>query len=419
MPHMTIFFLSLSLILSAAGLFLRWLNLRHLQLHGAEVPRGFETHLDADILRKTSAYTVAQNRVGLLESILDNVILLLFLFCGGLEAYDRLITPLSDSFIVKGLVFFLPLYLVQTILDIPFSLYRNFSLEARFGFNTMSPRLWLTDLLKSTALGAMLTALLLSGAFALITFSPAAWWLWVWAFFAVVSLFLMYLSPYLIEPLFYKFEPVKTEGLEEDISDLMNKAGLEVSKVLQVDASRRSRHSNAYFTGIGKVKRIVLFDTLLQKLDRREVLAVLAHEAGHWKKHHLLKRLFMAQAEALIACYAAFRLLDWGGLHSLLGMEQVSFPAQLVILGFLFSLVSTLSAPFGNWLSRRDEREADSFAVRLSGMPEDLATSLVKMSRDNLSNLHPHPLYAALYYSHPPMAERVATLLNEAEKCRA
>lgn len=413
---MTILFLSLSIIVSAAAFFLTWLNLRHLELHGDEVPRGFGDHLDADTLRKASAYTVAQNRVGLVESALDTAILLLFLFCGGLEAYDRIISPLSDSFIVKGLLFFLPLYFAQTILAIPFSLYRNFSLESRFGFNTMTPGLWLTDLLKSTAIGATLVALLLTGAFALIQFSPAAWWLWVWAFFAAVSLFLMYLSPYLIEPLFYKFEPVRIEGLEEEIRRVMGKAGLEVRRVLQVDASRRSRHSNAYFTGIGKVKRIVLFDTLLQQLDHGEVLAVLAHEAGHWKKRHLLKRLLMAEAEALVACYAAFRLLEWGGLHTLLGMGEVSFPAQLVILGFLVSLVSTIMTPVGSWLSRRHEREADGFATELTGMPGALASSLVKMSRDNLSNLHPHPLYAAIYYSHPPMAERVADLLDQAKR---
>jgi STE24 endopeptidase len=413
---MTILFLSLYILLSAASFFLSWLNLRHLELHGEEVPRGFQDHLDADSLRKSSAYTVALNRVGLVESILDTFILLAFLFCGGLEVYDRMIAPLSDSFIIKGLLFFIPLYFAQSILDIPFSLYRHFSLENRFGFNTMTPDLWLADFLKSTALGATLVALLLTGAFAIIQLSPTSWWLWVWSFFAVVSLFLMYLSPCLIEPLFYKFEPIRAEGLEEDIRRTMNKAGLEVSRVLQVDASRRSRHSNAYFTGIGKVKRIVLFDTLLQLLDRTEVLAVLAHEAGHWKKRHLLKRLVMAEAEALVACYAAFRLLEWGNLHTLLGMGEVSFPAQLVILGFLFSLVTTIMTPVGNWLSRRHEREADGFATELTGMPEALATSLVKMSRDNLSNLHPHPLYAAIHYSHPPIAERVQSLLEKAKK---
>lgn len=413
---MTILLLFLYIILSVAAFFLSWLNLRHLELHGDEVPRGFEDHLDVDTLRKSSAYTVAQNRVGLVESVLDAAILVLFLFCGGMEAYDRLIAPLTDSFIIKGLLFFLSLYFVQALIDIPFSLYRNFSLENRFGFNTMTPGLWLSDLLKSTAIGGTLVALLLTGAFVIIKLSPAAWWLWVWAFFAIVSLFLMYLSPYLIEPLFYKFEPIRAEGMEDDIRRVMSKAGLEVSRVLQVDASRRSRHSNAYFTGIGKVKRIVLFDTLLQQLDRPEIMAVLAHEAGHWKKRHLLKRLVMAEAEALVACYAAFRLLEWGGLHSLLGMGEVSFPAQLVILGFLFSLVSTLMTPVGSLLSRRYEREADCFATELTGMPEALASSLVKMSRDNLSNLHPHPLYAAIYYSHPPMAERVRELLDKAGK---
>jgi len=413
---MTTLFLSLYILISAAAFFLTWLNLRHLERHGDHVPFGFEDHLDRDTLRKASAYTVAQNRVGLAESILDALILVFLLFGGGLEIYDRVVAPLSNSFIVKGLFFFIPLYLAQAILDIPFSLYRNFSLEQRFGFNTMTPKLWLTDLIKSTALGTTLFALLLTGAYALITFSPEHWWIWVWAFFTAVSLFLMYVSPYVIEPLFHKFEPITTEGLEGDIRDLMKRAGLEVSRVQQVDASKRSRHSNAYFTGIGRVKRIVLFDTLLKQLEHREILAVLAHEAGHWKKRHLLKRLIIAEAEALFACYAAYLLLNWGVLPSLLGMADVSFSAQLVILGFLFSLVSTLMTPVGSWLSRRHEQEADRFASELTGMPEALATSLVKMSRDNLANLHPHPLYAAIYYSHPPMAQRVASLLNRVGK---
>jgi STE24 endopeptidase len=411
---MTIMLLTAYLMLSAAGFTLSWINLRHLKRHGTEIPFGFEGFIDAATLCKTSTYTLEQNRIGLIESAVDSFILVLFLFAGGLYYYDRWILSVADSLIPCGILFFLPLLLFQTVLDIPFSLYRNFYLERRYGFNTMTPRLWLTDLIKSTILGIVLTSLVLAGALTLVRFSPQLWWLWVWCFFAVVSLLLMYLSPYVIEPLFYKFEPVRGEGMEEEIRSLMDRAGLKVSRVLQMDASRRSRHSNAYFTGIGRVKRIVLFDTLLEKLDQHEILAVLAHEAGHWKKRHLLKRLLFAELQALAACYATFLLLKWDGLPSLLGMETASFPAQLVIAGFLFSLIAALFTPLGSWLSRRHEWEADRFAVRLCGMPGALASALVKMSRDNLSNLHPAPIYAAFYYSHPPMAERVAKLLAQA-----
>jgi STE24 endopeptidase len=183
---------------------------------------------------------------------------------------------------------------------------------------------------------------------------------------------------------------------------------------MQVDASRRSRHSNAYFTGIGRVKRIVLYDTLLEQMDNREVLAVLAHEAGHWKKRHILKRLVWAEVGSLVACFVAFHLLQWPELPALVGLEGASFPARLVILGFLGSLISFPITPLRSWLSRRHEWEADRFATELSGMPDALASALIKLTRENLSNLHPHPLFAAVYYSHPPMVERVKRLLQTA-----
>jgi STE24 endopeptidase len=222
----------------------------------------------------------------------------------------------------------------------------------------------------------------------------------------------MYISPYVIEPLFFKFKPVSKEGLEDDIRALLGKAGLEISRIMEVDASRRSRHSNAYFTGIGRVKRIVLYDTLLEQMDNREVLAILAHEAGHWKKHHIVKRLVFAEAGSLAALFVAFQLLRWNGLPGLIGLESASFPAQLVILGFLGSLLGFFLTPLSSWLSRRHEWEADRFAAELTGAPDALASALVKLTKENLSNLHPHPLYAKIYYSHPPMVERVDRLLE-------
>ena len=296
------------------------------------------------------------------------------------------------------------------MLEVPFSLYRNFVIENRFGFNAMGWRIWLGDLLKSTGVALVLFGLLLGGALALVRFSPGGWWLWVWGFFALITLFLMYLSPYLIEPLFFTFEPVQREGLEEEIRELMQKAGLQVSQVMQVDASRRSRHSNAYFTGIGRVKRIVLFDTLLDQMADREVLAVLAHEVGHWKKGHIRKRIFLTELASLAFFYLAWRLLAWGGIPGLLGLSSASFYAQVVVLGFLASLAAFPLAPLSAWFSRRHEWEADLFARRLTGDPGALASALVKLSRENLSNLHPHPLYAWVYYSHPPVVERVGAL---------
>jgi len=406
----TVILFILYLCIIASGYWLRSINLSYLKLHGTEIPPGFEEAIDAELLAKTTAYTVEQSRVGLIESVIDNILLLVFLFGGLLGLYDRWIASLSGSFVVSGLLFFLFLTLAQTLLDIPFSLYRTFCIENRYGFNTMNRQLWLTDLLKSTVIALLLLSLLVAGALMLIRWSPGFWWLWVWGFFAGVTVFLIYVSPSVIEPLFFKFSSLEEGGLEEEIQVMMAKAGVTVSRVMQVDASRRSRHSNAYFTGIGRVKRIVLFDTLLTQMNHREILAILAHEIGHWKKGHLLKRLMLTEAGGLFACYVAFRLLQWGGLPGMVGLTQASFPAQLVILLFLGSLIAFPFTPFSSWLSRRHEWQADQFARELSNAPDALASALIKLSRENLANLHPHPLYAKFYYSHPPVVERVQRL---------
>jgi STE24 endopeptidase len=398
------------ILIQTSEFILAWINLSYLKRHGADVPPGFEDCLTPETLQKSAEYTIANNRLSLAESLLGTLLVILFLFCGLIESYDRWVTSLSLSFILQGSLFFILLHLAQAVLEIPFSLYRNFILENRYGFNTMTPTTWLSDFVKSTLLSLLLISLLVVGAFALILASPHGWWLWVWTFLTIVSLSLIYLSPWIIEPLFSKFEPLHSEELKDAIQSLMGKAGLEVRRVLQVDASRRSKHSNAYFSGVGRVKRIVLYDTLLERLDTPEILAVLAHEAGHWKSHHLLKRLIATEALTLLACYAAFYLLSQGSLPALFDMEKASLPAQLVLLGFLFSIPLAVFSPLGNWLYRSQERQADRFAAELTAAPESLASALVKMSSDNLSNLHPHPLYAAIYYSHPPVVERVQTL---------
>jgi STE24 endopeptidase len=406
--------LLLYLLTVAFGLALRRLNLRHLERHGREVPPGFEGTVEPALLERVVAYTLAQNRLGLVESLFGSVLTVAFLFGWLLPLYDRWIASLTSSFVVAGLLFFLGLQLAQTLLDAPFSLWRTFRLEARFGFNVMGFRLWLSDLAKSTLLSLLLTGLLTAGALALVQASPQRWWLWVWALVALATLFLMYLSPALIEPLFFRFEPVRDEELKARIEALMAKAGLKVCAVQQVDASRRSRHSNAYFTGIGRVKRIVLFDTLLAQMTPEEILAILAHEAGHWKLRHVLWRLLVAELLSLAAFFLAFHLLRWDGLPALLGLEQASFFARAVILGFLGALVSFPLTPLGSWLSRRHEWQADRFACGLTGEPQALASALARLARENLANLHPHPLYAWFRYSHPPVVERVRRLQGRA-----
>ena len=398
------------LMVMAFRLWLRRLNLDYLARHGHEVPRAFAEFIDQELLKRTSQYTLANSRVALVESLFSSLFLLLFLFGGLLGWYDAWIDRLSDSFIVQGVLFVLGLSFVLTLLDIPFSLYRTFVLEERFQFNTSTPRIWFTDLVKSLLIGTVLLSLVTAGALAMVQASPNYWWLWVWGFLGLLTLLLMYLSPVLIEPLFFKFQPLKNEELAARVKAVMARAGLQVDRVQQVDASRRSKHSNAYFTGIGRVKRIVLFDTLLEQMEDDEIVGVLAHEAGHWKLGHIWKRLLVMELVTLVACWLAWTLLSQGGLPGWFGLEQLSFIAQFVLLCFLASLAGFFLTPLSSGLSRRQEWQADRFAFELTGNAQSLSKALVKLSRENLSNLHPHPRYAWFYYSHPPVTARIDRL---------
>jgi len=398
------------LLMTVITYWLRQINLRHLQVHGCTIPPGFESAVTPETLAKSTAYTLDSSRLGLWESLFDNVLLLLFLFGGLLPLYGQFIAGMTTSFILQGVLFFLLLTWLQTLLAVPFSLYSTFVVEARHGFNTMTLRLWLSDLFKAQGIGSLLLAVVITVTFGLIQWAPQRWWLWAWAFMAAFSLFMMVLSPYVIEPFFNHFEPVTEEGLEDEIKVVMAKAGLKVSRVMQMDASKRSRHSNAYFTGIGRVKRIVLYDTLIKQMTHAEIIAVLAHEVGHWKLRHVLKRLFVVEALLLGGSWLAFKLLQWEGLPGLIGLNDASLAAQLVILGFIASLGLFPFTPLTSWLSRRDEYAADRFACQITGKPEALATALIKLSAENLANLHPHPFYAWFYYSHPPVVERVRML---------
>ena len=244
---------------------MKFINMSYLKKHGDKIPRGFEEHIDAGLLKKTSEYTVEYSRFGYIASIIDNLLLMIFLFGGVLSFYNSWIDSLGLSFVLQGILFFLLLSFASTILELPFDIYGTFKIENKYGFNTTTPKIWITDQIKSFLISTILLVILGGVGFWLVQASPELWWVWLWIFFLVFSLFLMYISPYVIEPLFNKFTPISEDyqDLEEDIKSMFSKIGIKVSNVFQVDASKRSKHTNAYFTGIGKVKRIILYDTLL------------------------------------------------------------------------------------------------------------------------------------------------------------
>ncbi|MBC8186210.1 M48 family metallopeptidase [candidate division KSB1 bacterium] len=412
---MTLWMISLLaayLIIIAFGYWMKFLNLGHLKKYGHQIPDPFEGHIDGELLKKTSDYTFEHSRFGYFESIFDNILLVIFLFGGLLALYNGWIVSLDLSFILTGILFFFLLSFVSSILDIPFNLYTTFKIENKYGFNTTTAKIWITDFIKSTAISIILMGIMGGIGFWLIKASPNYWWIWLWAFFLVFSLFLMYISPYVIEPLFNKFTPIaeEYEELEEKIRNMMDKVGLKVSRVFQMDASKRSKHTNAYFTGIGKVKRIILYDTLLQKMEEDEILAVLAHEVGHWKKKHILKRIIVSEIVGFFCIYISFRILQTDWLTQIFNISSPTFFTKLVILGFIGSIISFPFTPISTYLSRKHERQADQMAVNLTGKPDGLISSLIKLSKDNLANLHPHPFFARFFYSHPPIVDRIKTL---------
>lgn len=374
---------------------------------GLTVPPEFEGQIDKALLEKVQGYEVEKTRFSFISSIFGNILAIIFIFGGLLNIFNSWVVSLNWSFVLDGMVFFLLLSYANTFLSIPFSLYSTFKIENKYGFNTMTPKLWFFDFLKSLLISTILTGIIVAIGLWLIHSSPNYWWIWVWGFFLIFSLFMMYISPYVIEPLFNKFTPIEETGLEDRIKNLMQKVSIKVSRVFKMDASKRSRHTNAYFSGIGKVKRIILYDTLLEKMEHDEILAVLAHEAGHWKKKHVLKMIIVLELISLIGIYISFRILQTDFLTDLFQIQQGTFFAKIILIGFIGGIISFPFIPFGSYVSRRFEKEADRFSCQLTENKEAMASALIKLSKDNLSNLYPHPIYAAFYYSHPPVVQRV------------
>ena len=312
--------------------------------------------------------------------------------------------------IVSGLIFFAVLSVIANLLRIPFSLYDTFVIENRYGFNAMSFKVWMADLVKSLIILCILGGFLLWLLLTFILHGGKVWWIWTWMLVGVFELLMLWLFPIVIAPLFNKFERIENELLEHHIRTLMEKVGLRAKGVFKMDAGKRSRHTNAYFTGIGRSKRIVLFDTLLASHTEEEILAVLAHEIGHWKKRHVLKQIVLLEILSLAVFYGVAKFLDWPLLYQTFGFEKPIPYVGLFLIGAFLSLLGYLVQPLESGLSRTFEREADDFALGLMRTGEPIRGALKRLAADNLANLIPHPLYAWFYYSHPPLVERIARL---------
>jgi STE24 endopeptidase len=375
-------FLAVFAASSVFRLLLAYINVSHLRRHGHDVPPVFQG------------------------------VTLLVLLSGFLPLLVGIVLSWNLHFILSGLIFFGALALLSGILDIPFSLYSTFVIEKRYGFSTITARLWITDLVKGLLISAMLSGILLGAMLALVYYAEHTWWLWVWLVFSAFQMLIVWLYPVLIAPLFNKFEPIENEALKEAIIALMAKVGLKTGGVFQVDAGKRSKHTNAYFTGFGKTKRIVLYDTLLKSHASEEILSVLAHEAGHWKKRHIIKQLVLTETVSLVFLYLVYCLIDWSLLYQTFGFVDKLPYVGLLLIAALFGPAAFFLTPIGAMLTRRFEREADDFCYNLVGTTIPMINALKRLAKDNLANLHPHPFYAWFYYSHPPLTERIARLLR-------
>ncbi len=407
MTQFAILLLFVFILINMFNYYLEILNLKWMLKNGSKVPNGFENYLDQSLVYKMQNYTLSNSKFGVVESLFGEIILVVFIFGGLLDKYNNWIVSLDLHFVFAGILFFIAIMIVSSFISIPFSLYSTFKLEKKFEFNKATPKIWILDFIKSLTLSVVFMSILIGVALLLVNSLPNSWWIATWFFFLVFSIFIMFISPYVLEPLFNDFKPLEDEELDAMIKEKCEQTGIHVDKIFQMDASKRTTHTNAYFSGIGKAKRIVLYDTLLEKLDKKEIVAVLAHEMGHWKKKHVFKNIVVLEIFSLVFAYFAFLVISNNYLIDIFSITEETFFVKAILFFFVSSIILFPFSPMMNILSRKFEREADDFAAELMNGGDELASALIKLSKDNLSNLYPHPFYAKLHYSHPPVVERV------------
>ncbi|KKO70719.1 M48 family metallopeptidase [Kerstersia gyiorum] len=396
---------------------LGWRHARHVQAHRDRVPEAFAGHIGLFSHQRAANYTVARLRLGWLNTCADAVVLLILTLGGGLAALDSWIAawqwpPLAHQLALLGLAL-----LVMAPIDLVFNWWRHFRLEARFGFNRMTQRLFVADTIKGTLLSILLGAPLSAAVLALMASGPY-WWLYAWLLWSAFSLFIMLVFPAWIAPLFNRFSPLNDDALGARIHALAQRCGFALNGLYVMDGSRRSAHGNAYFTGMGKMRRIVFFDTLLAKLNHDEIEAVLAHELGHFRHGHIRQRLLLAQFLSLVTLGILAWLAAQPGFYTAFNAVPAnasSQPAMALLLFFLVSPVFTFFlTPVRSWLSRRHEYQADAYAAAQS-QPAFLVAALLKLYNDNAATLTPDPVHSAFYDTHPPAALRIAHL-NQLEQ---
>ncbi len=408
LPFTTLFVVVLSAML-ATRLWLAARQVRYVRAHRARVPAAFRTRIKPAAHRKAADYTVARTRFGMVSLAVDALLLLGWTLGGGLELLDQAWRAAGFGELATGTAFLLSVFVLMGLLELPLSLYQTFVLEAHFGFNRMTVGLFLGDLLKQLLLLLVFGIPLALAALWLMERAGTQWWLYLWLLWSGFTLFMIWAYPALIAPLFNKFTPLADRTLLKRIKTLLRRTGFQDRGVFVMDGSRRSAHGNAYFTGFGRNKRIVFFDTLLASLRGPEIEAVLAHELGHFRHRHIVKRIGAMFAMSL----AALALLGWlvqqPWFYAGLGVSTPSNHAALILFLMVGPVFSFFLQPLLAWSSRRHEYQADAFAAKQAD-PRAMIRALVKLYRENASTLTPDPVHSAFYDSHPPAAQRIAHL---------
>ncbi len=402
-----------ALVLSMAlRIWLATRQIRHVARHRHTVPAAFAQRVSLQSHQRAADYTMARMRFGLLEAGASSAALLGFTLLGGLQwLHDSWLALLPEPALLRQVLLVATVSLISGLLELPLDWFRQFRLEQRFGFNRMSLRLWLADQLRGVVLGAALGLPLAAAALWLMHSTGGLWWLWVWALWVGFSLMVMLLYPVLIAPMFNRFEPLPEGPLRSRVEALLTRCGFPARGLFVMDGSRRSAHGNAYFTGFGRGRRIVFFDTLINRLDEDEIEAVLAHELGHFKLHHIARRLALSIVGSLALLWLLGTLSRQPWFYQGLGVgAPMDFPALALLLFFLVLPVFAFPLrPLARLMSRRHEFQADAFAARhASGTA--LANALVKLHQDNAATLTPDPLHSAFHDTHPPAAQRVGRL---------
>ena len=417
--YSTLFTLAFSAVLML-GLLIRFYlasrQIRHVAQHRSSVPAAFASTVSLAAHQKAADYTITKARFGLLEMAFGAAILLCWTLLGGIDSLNRALLNSglgTYGSLVPQLALLAAFGAISGLLDLPFTLYSSFKIEERFGFNKMTFRLWLADLVKSTLIGIVIGLPIVALILWLMGSAGGLWWLWAWCAWMGFNLLALVLFPTVIAPLFNKFQPLEDAALKARVTALMQRCGFAAKGLFVMDGSKRSAHANAYFTGFGAAKRVVFYDTLLKQLAPGEVDAVLAHELGHFKHKHIIKRIVLLFAMSLIG----FALLGWLSLqvwfYTGLGVRpDIAGPNDALAL-LLFMLVvplfSFFVSPVFALFSRRHEFEADAYAVSQTD-GRDLQSALLKLYKDNASTLTPDPVFVKFYYSHPPASERLARM---------